>query len=85
MTPVDWDEPDPDEYPGDFYDDEGLESDTLSCPTCGREVYEDAEQCPACGTYMTHRSQLSPLWRWTAVVLLACLVYWVWSTLRNLP
>ena len=83
MTNTDWD----DEYPGetepDWDDDDA--SQTLPCPECGHNVYEDAEQCSACGNYITHRSQLSPLWRWTAVVLLACLVYWVWYTLRNLP
>ena len=44
-----------DDYEDDEYslDDE---SETLPCPQCGAEVYEDAEQCPACGTYVTFSS-----------------------------
>lgn len=25
---------------------------TVDCPECGAEVYEDAERCPACGSYI---------------------------------
>jgi hypothetical protein len=31
-------------------DDDG--SETVSCPECGADVYEDAEQCPVCGNYL---------------------------------
>jgi RNA polymerase subunit RPABC4/transcription elongation factor Spt4 len=55
-----------DEYPDeeDAYDEE--ETLTTSCPACGAEVYEDAEQCPVCGNYITHSTSpwqgRSPLW-----------------------
>jgi len=42
-----------DEYPDpDEFDDDTTE--TVPCPECGADVYEDAEQCPACGVYITH-------------------------------
>ncbi len=46
--PRDWDD-DPDDWPED--DDSG--SDTVVCPNCGADVYEDAEQCPRCGEWIT--------------------------------
>lgn len=40
-------------------------SDTLPCPECGVEVYEDTERCPACGNYIVHSSSVwdgKPTW-----------------------
>jgi len=51
----DWDDDDP--YEEDW-DDDG-ESLTVPCPECGTDVYEDAEQCPVCGHYLT-RSSVHP-------------------------
>lgn len=47
------DEFDDNEYP-DPDDDEGSEdvTETVRCPNCGADVYEDAEQCPRCGEYV---------------------------------
>ncbi|MEN6494334.1 MAG: zinc-ribbon domain-containing protein [Thermoguttaceae bacterium] len=45
-----------DESPDEDVDDDPTE--TVPCPSCGADVYEDAEQCPYCGTYIT--SQTSP-------------------------
>ncbi len=36
----------------DAYGDED-EAERLPCPACGAEIYEDAEQCPVCGEYVT--------------------------------
>jgi len=47
---------DAEEAPDDAADDDLTE--TTPCPSCGADVYEDAEQCPYCGTYLT--SQTSP-------------------------
>jgi ribosomal protein S27AE len=57
----DWEFPEPDE-------DEGL-SETRTCPSCGAAVYEDAEQCPACGEYvvLSHAAILG--WPWWLVAL----------------
>ena len=46
------DELDDEEYPDEHPDDDRTE--TVSCPECGAEVYEDAVRCPACGNYITH-------------------------------
>jgi len=35
----------------DWTDDEA--SETVPCPECGADVYEDAVSCPACGHYIT--------------------------------
>jgi RNA polymerase subunit RPABC4/transcription elongation factor Spt4 len=42
----DWEYPDPDEY-----DEE--EVDTIVCPECGRDVYEESPSCPECGHFFT--------------------------------
>jgi hypothetical protein len=49
----DWEYPEPDE------DENEDEAETVACPECGEPVYEDAEQCPSCGQYITHST--SPL------------------------
>jgi RNA polymerase subunit RPABC4/transcription elongation factor Spt4 len=49
----------------DHGDDEEDESLTVACPACGADVYEDAEQCPVCGEYVTHSTRAwdgKPLW-----------------------
>ncbi len=41
------------------------ESETLPCPSCGVDVYEDTDRCPACGEYITPRwatSSAQPIW-----------------------
>ncbi len=42
------------EYP-DVDDDEGT---TVSCPECGAEVYDDADQCNACGWFLVHDTRV---------------------------
>jgi hypothetical protein len=58
------------EYPDeDRLDDEATE--TIACPHCGAEVYQDAAVCPACGTYLTPDTSVwsdRPLW-WTLLAL----------------
>ncbi len=40
----------PGDHDADLWDDA---SDTVvSCPHCGEEVYEDAEHCPSCGSWI---------------------------------
>jgi len=64
-----------DELDSDEFSEENDDNDTtetIACPQCGEQVYEDAEQCPYCGTYLT--SQTSPwvgrsFW-WIALALL---------------
>lgn len=63
----DWDD-DP-SVEGDFDeewpDDEDADSLTVPCPSCGADIYEDAEQCPVCGEYVVRTStawQGKPIW-----------------------
>lgn len=47
----DYDPDDPETYPAGLYDDHG--PPTVPCPHCGKEVFEDSEQCPRCGNYLS--------------------------------
>ena len=54
--------------------------ETVPCPRCGAEIYEDAVRCPACGEYVTHSTSPwigRPGW-WVALALLGILAtIWV--------
>lgn len=49
--------------------DEG--DDVLRCPSCGRDVYEDAEKCRYCGDWVTPRSGGKLHWVWVLAAALA--------------
>jgi predicted RNA-binding Zn-ribbon protein involved in translation (DUF1610 family) len=50
------------------YEDNAPE--TLPCPACGAEIYEEAERCPACGDFVVMRVGRTPgRWWWVAAVL----------------
>jgi hypothetical protein len=73
-----WSEDDLDEreYPDedDDVDDDNDDDETLTreCPRCGADVYEDADRCPLCGTWLT--ADTSPwtgrAWWWVALGIL---------------
>ena len=51
----------------DYLDDDS--SETVPCPDCRAEIYEAAEQCPYCGNYVVHRSDVwSGRSRWWIVL-----------------
>jgi hypothetical protein len=60
----DWD--DPRDQQGFDEDELGDDtSETVPCPECGVEIYEESEQCPVCGSYITHRHSVwhgKPTW-----------------------
>jgi hypothetical protein len=61
-----WDEPD--------FDGPDDDSDTVPCPYCGAEMYEDAPRCPQCGQYIS--AEDAPAGRkpaWIIVGVLLCL------------
>ena len=85
MTDVDWDDERPlaDWEDPDGEDDAALDvTPTRACSTCGCDVYDDAEQCPACGEYFTRDDQTTtsfPVWiQVTAIVLLGVLTASIW-------
>jgi hypothetical protein len=58
-----------DEGPGAWEEDE--ETETVECPKCGADLYEDAVRCPLCGEYVHHTHSVwkdKPLW-WKLVGL----------------
>jgi hypothetical protein len=59
------------------------ENTTDDCPHCGAAVYDDAEQCPACGKYLSREeapSRLPPLWILVGVgVCLVIVILWALS------
>jgi endogenous inhibitor of DNA gyrase (YacG/DUF329 family) len=75
--PVDWyDQPD-DAWDDESYADEDSRhlTETVPCPHCGADIYEDAVRCPACGTYVTHTTSPwvgRPVW-WIVLALLGVL------------
>lgn len=66
---------DPDESDQDA-GDEAVQ--TLPCPRCGGEIYEDADRCPRCGEYVVAGQRASgSLWRIVAAVM-ALLAVLLW-------
>ena len=61
----------------DYDFDGGGEDDTAPCPYCGAEIYEDADVCSHCGSFVLMqdtRTGLSPWVKWTAWTLLILLL-----------
>jgi predicted nucleic acid-binding Zn ribbon protein len=68
------DELDEAEYAG--FDTSDPDDDvTQPCPHCGTAIYDDAEQCHACGQYLSQEDATrKPLPAWIIVGLVICLV-----------
>lgn len=78
------DDPEPDLEESWDDEDASADDDTIPCPVCGREVYDDAPQCPGCGHYLSAGDRLGPgKPRWilvTAIVCLALVAWWALTT-----
>jgi hypothetical protein len=73
----------------DFDDDEDNDVEdyadepaTIPCPHCGAEVFDDAEQCPACGSWFVRdRRPLTGKPRWFVMLgfvgVLLAIVTWI--------
>ena len=69
------------EYPDDADAFDEIEDDstqTICCPACQSEIYEDAPQCPICGHFITAHDRSSQPWWWIAVVLLLIISLSLW-------
>lgn len=56
----------------DDWSDEDEDSEVLPCPSCGAEVFAEAEKCPACGDWIVespHTLDRMPTW-WIVLGLL---------------
>ena len=73
-----------DQDPGDDDGDDADEAET-PCPYCGEPVYEQAELCPHCRSYISREDAPRvpgqarvPAWIWLGVALvMAAVVTWV--------
>jgi hypothetical protein len=77
-------EPDDPEFPDDAdmdQDNADEIADTVPCPYCGKVLYEQAELCPHCHSYISQEDAPShkPLWILIGVVvcLVIVLLFWV--------
>ena len=74
----------PEDWANDDASEDIDESETVACPNCGRQVYEDAAYCPHCDHDFADpdaNPQRKPLW----IILgsLACMyAFYRWITLQ---
>lgn len=40
------------------WDDDDPAAETVPCPACGADIYEEAEQCPVCEEYVVHNQSV---------------------------
>jgi hypothetical protein len=70
-----WDDVEEEEWDDDPDTDEGNDGDdTIPCPYCRRDIHEDAQRCPYCGSYISRED--SPPGRkpwWIILGVVACL------------
>ena len=74
---------------GDYPDEEWVEDegdsddDLLTCPSCGRAVHEDTQQCPYCGDWIipvfSESRSKRLIWIVAAILLIIALI---WLTVR---
>ena len=53
----------------------GRRDDTVPCPHCGREIYDEAERCPYCESYISEEDTAQPARKpwWLLVGVALCL------------
>lgn len=63
------------------------DEDTVPCPYCRREVYEDAERCPYCEHYLSKEDAPSSRKPWWLIVgvLVGLYVVYLWITGNTRP
>ena len=75
MTVLDYDEDDRDAPLAQDIDDADADDDhdnVTPCPSCGRDVYEDAEKCPSCGDWIVSAHVGTGLhWVWLIAAVMA--------------
>jgi len=60
--------------------DDGDDDETVPCPYCRKPVYEQAELCPHCGSFISSEDapRRHPWWIWAGVaVCLIVVVLWM--------
>ncbi|MDB5349502.1 MAG: hypothetical protein JWN86_749 [Planctomycetota bacterium] len=71
-----WDDDDEEDDDLELPDDD--DDETIPCPYCRKPVYEDAEQCPTCGKYLSREDTpwRRPVWLVGGVILCLLIVFW---------
>jgi hypothetical protein len=64
------DELDDSDYPDEPEDDD---AETIPCPHCREPVYEEAQRCPHCGSYLSREDAPRRRPWWLIVGVLVCL------------
>jgi uncharacterized paraquat-inducible protein A len=63
------------------YDAEDEHESTIACPHCRKQIYDDVEQCPYCGQYISEEDRTSGQKPWWIVVgFVLCflvVIYWL--------
>ena len=75
---LDREAPDPSDMDVDDADDD--DGDTIPCPHCAKPVYEEADVCPHCGSFISRHdaSHRRPWWVWAGALLaLLAVLYWL--------
>lgn len=68
----DWDDEDGDLPEGVYHDADDGGPPTVPCPYCREPVYESAQFCPRCESYISRedaRGDRKPLWIWVCLIL----------------
>ena len=68
--------------PGELYDD----IEQVPCPCCGKPIYEQAEICPHCRSYISREDSLpprKPKWLVIGAVVTVVVILVVWGMLRR--
>ncbi len=63
-------------------DDGGDEDPTTPCPRCRAPVYDDAERCPRCGSYLSREDDPARKPWWVLAGVAACLAMVTWWILN---
>ena len=69
MDNDDWDDDDADD-----------EEPTIPCPYCKREIHEESQRCPHCGSYISEEDAAPAIKPWWIIigVLLVLAVIYIW-------
>ena len=77
-TDLDDDEEWAEDEEADDSDMDDSDADLLSCPSCGKAVHEDTQQCPHCGDWITPIHADKPwkraVWAVAAVLVIISLI-----------
>ena len=76
-TSPSWDDDDADD---EFESEDELldEDETIVCPACGEQIYDDAPRCPYCGSYVTDEGVPTRTKPWWIIVTAAACLYLVY-------